>query len=205
MYLQTNTTSDVVLDLDFAVPYNKTFSYGTDVELYVIDIPGILTFGPEIAFEIGADVAADAGVDVLLDLSSAIYNGNVTLDYVGNLTYSGYWDPTFDVAVTISEEAGVEVTPFITSSFVLDIGILGGAYNATGGIAPSVGFPTEISLALAQEIGTPAASDANVVACTQGLGIESNFTFALDAFVTGRWNDEYLYNVTLPILDKCIS
>lgn len=208
VYLETNTTSDLVLDLDTYVPYNTSFSYSEAVETYTVDIPGVLSFGPEISFEIGAELAADVGVDVVLDLSSNIYNGTFTLDYVSNLTYAGSWDPTFNISVRISEEAAVEVTPYITSTFTLDFEILGGEYNASGGISPTAKFPTEISLAAEQNIGKRSdvtVMDVGSAGCENGVLVDSDFDFSLDAFVTGKWDDEYLYNVTLSILDQCLS
>lgn len=198
VYLETNTTSDLVLDFDFYVPYNGTFAYTQSVDKYLVDIPGVLSFGPEIYFEIGADVAADAGVDVILDLSSAIDNGTFTLDYTGNLSYSGSWKPTFDINVNISEEAAVEVTPYVTSTFQLDFEILGGEYNVSGGVSPSSKFPTEISLAAEQDVGKRAS-------CDNGLSVDSDFDFTLFAFVSGLWDEEYLYNKTVSVLDSCIS
>lgn len=199
VYLETNTTSDLVLDFDFDVPYNATFSHTEAIETYVVDIPGVLSFGPDISFEIGAQVAADAGVDIVLDLSSAIDNGTFTLDYTGNLSYSGSWAPTFDVSVSVSEEAAVAVTPYVTSTFALDFDILGGAYNVSGGIMPSSKFPTEIALA-AEQGGADSAAG-----CDNGLSVDSDFEFSLFAFVTGIWEEEYLYNVTVSVLDSCLS
>lgn len=199
-----------MLDFGIDFPSNETFSYNKALDFYVVDIPGVFSFGPQIAFTIGAELVADAAVDVVLDLSSTIYNGSFTLDYTGNLSASGSWSPTFDVSVDISEAAGVSIKPFVTSSFELDISILGGAFNASGGIAPNVSFPTTVALDADQEIGggkneTVTITDKGSGACENGVELVSEFDFSLDAFVTGRWNDEYAYNVSLPILDQCLS
>lgn len=204
IYLETNTTSDLVLDFAFGTAYNNTFRYTTGLEKYLVNIPGVLSFGPDISFEIGAAVAANAGVDVTLDLASAITNGSFTLDYTGNLSYAGSWDPTFDISVSVSEAAAVAVTPYVTSSFALDVQLLDGAYNVSGGIAPSSRFPTEIALAATQGGGGSGGGET-AAACEDGVSVESDFTFSLYAFVAGKWNDEYLYNVTLAVLDSCLS
>lgn len=80
VYLETNTTSSMALDLDFTVPYNQTFSYTKDLDLFLVNIASVLSFGPKISFGVGASVEASAGVDVLLDIESTINNGTVTLD-----------------------------------------------------------------------------------------------------------------------------
>ncbi|KAJ4392263.1 hypothetical protein N0V93_005888 [Gnomoniopsis smithogilvyi] len=210
LYLETNTTSDLVIDFGIDFPSNETFSYTKALDYYVVDVPGVISFGPQISFVIGAELVADAAVDVVLDLSSTIYNGSFTLDYTGNLSASGSWSPTFDVSVEISEAAGVSVNPFVTSLFELDLSILGGVFNVSGGIAPNVSFPTTVALDADQEIGggkneTVTITDKGSDACENGVELVSDFDFSLDAFVVGQWNDEYAYNVSLPILDQCLS
>lgn len=210
MYLEVNTTSDIVLELDIDVPYNKTFSYEKALDFYAVNIPGVLSFGPDISFSIGAEVDAGAGVGVVLDLSSTITNGTIVLDYTGNLTATGSWEPTVDISVTISEAADLAVRPFVTSLFALEFEILNGAHNASGGIAPQSSFPTTISLAAEQETGggkngNATITEAGSAGCEIGVEVVSDFNFALDAFVTGRWNDEYALDVSIPVLDQCFS
>lgn len=210
LYLESNTTSDIVLDLGIDLPLNKSFSYVEDVESYTVDIPGVLSFGPQISFIIGADASTDAAVDVSLDLSSEIYNGSITLDYTGDFTAVGSWDPQFDITVTVSEAASVAVTPYVTTSFAMEFDILGGTYTASGGIAPQAKFPTSIALDASEEIGagkgeTATTTEKSTGECANGVELLSELSFSLDAFVTGHWDDEYAYNVTLPVVDKCIS
>lgn len=210
LFLESNITTDIVLDLAIGIPYNETFSYDEALEFYAVDIPGVLTFGPTITFSIGADVAADAGVDVVLDLSSSVTNGSIILDYTGNLTASGSWVPTIDVTVTISEAAGVEVTPFITTNFTLGFEILGGALNVSGGVAPQSSFPTVLTVGAEQVIGagkneTATVTDTGATGCDQGVAVSSIFDFSVDAFVSGKWNDEYAFNTSKSVLDKCYT
>lgn len=211
VYLETNTTSDLVLDFGINLPTNKTFAYTHALDFYAVDIPGVLSFGPKIDFTIGAAVAADAAVDVALLLSSDIFNGGFTIDYTGNVSITGSWAPTFDVAVEISEAASVEVTPFVVSSFALEFDILGGAYNASGGIAPNSSWPTMVALEASQGIGAGAQNGSATVtekgdaACEDGVELVSDFEFSLRAWVEGKWDDEFAYNVSLPVLDQCLS
>ncbi|CAN8096470.1 unnamed protein product [Discula destructiva] len=210
LYLETNTTSDLVIGFGIDFPSNKTFEYNKAVDFYAVDIPGVLSFGPQISFTVGAKVIADAAVDVALDLSSTIYNGTFTLDYDGNVTGSGSWDPTFDVTVEISEAAGVSVTPFVISSFALDFEILGGAYNVSGGIAPNSSFPTTVAVDASEVLGagrneTATVTDKGSAACEDGVELVSDFEFSLSAWIEGKWDDAYAYNVSVPVLDQCLS
>ncbi|KAF3761571.1 hypothetical protein M406DRAFT_333631 [Cryphonectria parasitica EP155] len=207
-YLETNTTSELVLGLDFAIPYNQTFAYSFNAGSSTVEIPGLLSFGPTIGFEIGAVVEADAAVDVTLTLGSEIENGTFTLDYTGNLSYSGSWEPTFSVGVSVSEAAGVSATPFVESNFDLAFSLLNGTRQVSGGIAPRSSFPTEISLDAEESIGSsgvPTVTDKGDAACTDGVEVVSVFDFGLDAYVTGKWDDEYQFNVSVPVLDQCLS
>lgn len=217
VYLETNTSSALVFDLSLAAAYNGTFAHTADTETYVVDVPGLLAFGPRVSFEIGAAVAAAAGVDVVLQLASAVDNGTFVLDYTpqgdaANLSYAGdNWAPTFDVSVSISEAAAVAVTPYVTSTFALDFALLGGVYNVSGGIAPSSRFPTEVALAAEQGAGrrsesaTGGSASAAAAGCDDGVSVDSDFEFSLVAFVTGSWEKEYLYNKSVSVLDSCLS
>lgn len=112
--------------------------------------------------------------------------------------------------MTISEAAGVSVTPFIDYSFELDFNILNGSKIATGGIAPSSRFPTSIALDAQEEVGsgsgeTPTVTDADGAACEDGVEMVSSFDFVLEAWVTGKWDKESVFNKTFSVLDKCFS
>lgn len=104
----------------------------------------------------------------------------------------------------------MSVTPFISYSFELDFDILNGTHKASGGIAPSSDFPTTIALSAEQEIGSGSGETATITGagdavCEDGLELVSNFDFALDAWITGEWDKEAVYNKTIPVLDKCLS
>lgn len=116
--------------------------------------------------------------------------------------------------MTISEAAGVSVTPFIDFSFELEFDILDGSKTASGGFAPSSKFPTIISLDAQEEVGSGGSArrddavvvtDSGEAACESGVMVASVFDFAVDAWVTGRWDKEAVYNKTISVLDKCFS
>lgn len=110
----------------------------------------------------------------------------------------------------ISEAASVSVTPYVVSSFALNFEILDGAYNASGGIAPNSSFPTTVALDANQEIGGGQNETATVTkkgdgACEDGVELVSDFDFSLRAWVEGKWDDDYAFNVSVPVLDQCLS
>lgn len=114
--------------------------------------------------------------------------------------------------MTISETAGVSVTPFIDYSFELDFNILNGSRIASGGIAPSSRFPTTVALDAQEAVGsgsageTPTVTDAGSGAtCEDGVEVVSAFDFALEAWVTGKWDKESVFNKTFSVLDKCFT
>ncbi|KAJ1299702.1 hypothetical protein OPQ81_005028 [Rhizoctonia solani] len=131
--VETTTSVDVVLELDVTAPYDGTFSYGDGVEYYLVNVPGILTFGPALTFAVGAEISVDAAVDLVLDLGADIDNGTVHLDLVGDGTTAAGWTPSYHANLTIGEEAAVGVTPFVSVTVELEFEILGGLLDLSGG------------------------------------------------------------------------
>lgn len=207
--VETNTTADLVLGLEVTAPYANTFSYTNGVEYYVVDVPGILTFGPELSFAVGADLDVDAAVDITLDVGADIQSASLHLDFVGDSTAAKNWTPIYHANLSLTEEANIAVTPFLSVTVGLDFAVLGGLLDLSGGLTPEVRFPVSVGLNAEQDVGVVPGSNVTVTqpvggVCAQGLEVESDFEFKLDAFITEFWS-ETLYNVTVPIADECYS
>lgn len=210
LYVDVSTVTTVDLELELAIQaeYNNTFEYTNGIAYYVVDIPGILQFGPALNFAIGAAVDVDAALDVILDVGAAL-NGSVHLDFVGNDTTAAGWEPTYYANLTFTEEAAVAVTPYVELTVELEFEILGGLLDLSGGLTPRVEFPLGATLLAGQTIdaaGTnvtvnPVAADG---VCANGVELTSDFVFTLDAFVTQFYEVE-LYSVTVPIADECYT
>lgn len=210
LYVDVSTATSVDLELGLAVgaAYNNTFEYGDSVAYYVVDVPGILSFGPALSFAVGAAVDVDAAVDVTLDVGAAL-NGSVHLDFVGSETAAVGWEPTYYANLTLSQEAVVDVTPYVSVTVALEFEILGGLLDLSGGLTPKVEFPLNATLSAGQTID---AAGSNVTVsqvpadgvCVNGVQLTSDFVFTLDAFVT-QFYDVELYSVTVPIADECYS
>lgn len=207
--VDTTTTADMVLSVNAAAPYNQTFSYSDAVGYYLVDVPGILTFGPELSFAVGAEVDVDAAVDVVLDVGAGIDNGTIHLDFVGDGTKAAGWEPTYHANLNLSEAATVGVAPFVAVTVGLDFKILGGLLDLSGGLTPKVEFPVTATLDAQQSVGagngtTVTVAQPGAKGCSNGVEVVSDFYFGLDAFVTEFWSDT-LYNVTVPIAHECYS
>lgn len=110
--------------------------------------------------------------------------------------------------MTISEAAEVSVTPFINYSFELDFDILNGSKTASGGFAPSSQFPTIIALDAQEEVGSgknATVTDAGAAVCENGVVVASGFDFVVEAWITGKWDKDAIYNKTTTVVDKCFA
>lgn len=212
LYVDASTTvsADLELELVVAAGYNDTFSYSQGIEYYVVDVPGILTFGPELSFAVGAFVDIDSAIDVTLDIGADIANGTIHLDFVGDETAAEGWEPTYYADLTLSEEATVEVAPFVSVTVGLDFTILGGLLDLSGGLTPKVEFPVTATFDATQDVEASTGTNVTVTqvdstgTCSNGVEVVSEFEFTLDAFLTEFW-DMTLYSVTVPIADECYT
>lgn len=212
LYVDASTTisADLELELIVTAGYSDTFSYSEGIEYYVVDVPGILTFGPELSFAVGATVDIDAAIDVVLDIGADIANGTIHLDFVGDETAAEGWEPTYHADLTLSEEGVIEVAPFVSVTVGLDFTILGGLLDLSGGLTPKVDFPVTATLNATQDVTVSTGSNVTVTqvgssgTCSNGLEVVSEFEFTLDAFLTEFW-ETTLYSVTVPIADECYT
>lgn len=208
--VETTASAELVLALDVDAAYSDTFSYGAGVSYYFVNIAGIITFGPELSFAVGADVSADAAVSVVLDLGADIDNATIHLDLVGDATAAAGWEPTYHANLTLSEAGTVAVTPFVAVTVELALEILGGLLDLSAGLTPEVKFPTTVALDAAQDIDAGSAvTNVSITQkgsgpCADGAEVASAFAFTLDAFVTQFWSAN-LYNTTVSIADECYS
>lgn len=212
LYVDASASVSAALELELAInaPYNDTFSYSDGVEYYIVNVPGILTFGPELSFAVGAGVSVDAAVDVIVDIGAEITNGTLHLDFVGDETAAAGWTPTFYANLTLTEEAEVGVSPFVSVTVGLDFEILGGLLDLSGGLTPKVEFPVTATLEAGQVVTGTTGKNLTVTqvgdggSCSNGVEVVSDFEFTLDAFVTQFWSST-LYSVTVPIADDCYT
>ncbi|KAJ0120183.1 isoamyl alcohol [Diaporthe amygdali] len=209
---ETQIKSDLVLELGVTAPYNNTFAYTPDaLAYYIVNVPGIITFGPELLFSIGADLDVAAAVDVVLDVGSEIENGTVHIDFVDwNATAAAGWEPTYHANVSISEKAEVAVSPFVSFTVGVGFELLGGALDLSGGLTPKASFPTTVTLDAGQDVSAGSGENTTVSqpggegTCENGAAVVSDFEFSLTAFVT-QWYKQVIYDVKVPIADECYS
>lgn len=210
---ETSIKSDLVLDLAVTAPYNTTVAYAPDgLVYYIVNVPGIITFGPELLFSVGADLGVAAAVDVVLDVGADIENGTVHIDFVDwNATQAAGWEPTYHANVSLSEKAEVAVSPFVSFTVGVEFELLGGALDLSGGLTPKASFPTTVTLDAGQEIGAGSGENTSVTQpgggaaeCTNGAAVVSDFEFSLTAFVT-QWYNQVIYDVKVRIAEECYA
>lgn len=81
----------------------------------------------------------------------------------------------------------------------------GGLIDLSTGLTAKPGFDNSFALSGGAGVDLGGLKNiTNTAGCTQGLQLNSNFTFGLDAFAT-QWYSATLYEVNLPLLNKCYS
>jgi hypothetical protein len=216
--INASTAADVTMTVDVKAPYNTTFSYSPPALTYsFVNVPGIISLGPALDFGIGATLSVDAAVIVTADLGVHIASGNTHLDFLNSsLSSATGWKPTYTVAANISEQIAASVDPFVDVTVELEFKLLGGLVDLSGGITAQPKFNNDFILTATQGVeaqvngsaasgsATAAQSTAGKNQCANGLAIKSAFEFSIVAFVTQWWHHT-LYDVTVPIAEKCYT
>ncbi|KAH6974727.1 hypothetical protein EDB80DRAFT_595415 [Ilyonectria destructans] len=205
LYVDVDTSIDAEVGVTIAVTaeYRDSFSYSPgELSYVVIDVPGIITLGPELLFAIGLDIDVAAGVTVTGTVGAGLKNGRVHLDFLDtNKTSATPWKPVYNAKLDLSERACVKADTWIDVTFQLIVQVLG-VVDLTAGLTARPRFNNEFAFAASQTIDE--ANHPNDLVCAQGLSIKSDFSFGLFAFVTKLWSNA-VYSVQIPIAEECYT
>lgn len=214
--LDAEFDSSAVVSASIRAAFQETVQYRPDDLAYsLIDVPGIVSLGPGLAFGLHVDVEASAAVDLYAGVDFSLPNGNVHLDMLdGFRTTTSGWEPQYDTFANASQHADVSLDVGADLSVILSFKLLGGLVDLSSGFTASPGFENSFKLRGEQEAkvngtfqgisaGIDVPKDAISCADTNGLEFVSDFLFSLSAFATKWWEKE-LYNVRVPIVDYCL-
>lgn len=205
--IDTDFSADLALSIDVTSSFDTTFTYAPDALSYsLISVPGILDLGPALQFAIGGEISVSEAVDLTTDVGMALADGNIHLDLLdeGNTSTSG-WTPTYTASVNISGEVDAEINPYVSLTVEVAISFLGGLIDLSSGLTAKPGFNNTITLTAAEGVDlTGVSGTTSNGTCAEGLALESEFVFELDAFAT-QWYSADLYNTAIPLLDECYS
>jgi hypothetical protein len=200
-------SADLTLSADITSSYNTTFSYSPTALTYsFISVPGILSLGPELTFSIDAEVSASEAVTITAGAEVAMADGNVHLDLLNkNNTKTSGWTPTYTASAEVTGNITATFNPKAALTVELSIVFFGGLIDLSTGVTATPGFENSFILTAAEGFDLSGVEDlTSAGTCADGLELQSNFTFAIEAFATEWWKEE-VYNVTIPLLDKCYS
>ncbi|TVY78137.1 hypothetical protein LSUE1_G004827 [Lachnellula suecica] len=208
LYFDVDVTfdSDLSISAEVAASYGATFSYAPTALYYGLSVPGLVELGPQLQFGVDAYVSASAAVNITTAFGLGLADGNVHLDLLesADTTTSG-WTPTYSASADISGQAVATLNPNATFTVELAISFFGGLLDLSSGVTAKPGFTNEFTLAGSAAVDLEGVSNTNSSGlCTQGLAIDSEFNFAVDAFVTEFYSAE-VYSVNVPLLDECFS
>lgn len=204
--IDTAFSADLQVSAYAEASYAKSLSYAPDELVYsFLEVAGIVTIGPGIAFSIGLDFDTSAEVNVTAKGGVSIADGNVHVDLLDedNTSTSG-WTPVYTSSVDVSEGATVEADISATVEVEMVIEFLGGLVDLSTGLTATAGFDNTLTLSAAQTVdlddGASVVSDAS--SCTSGVTAVSDFVFNLTAFVTSYYSVD-LYDTSIELLNEC--
>ncbi|TLD33588.1 hypothetical protein PspLS_01674 [Pyricularia sp. CBS 133598] len=206
--VDSNIDAEVGITLAATAEYRDSFTYSpTKLSYMIVDVPGIITLGPELLFAVGLDVDVGAGVTVKGSAGAGLKNGRIHLDFLDmSKTTAQPWQPVHNAQLDLSQKALAKADTWIDVTFQLVVEVLAGVVDLNAGLTARPRFNNEFSFAASQTVnetgGVTQPTDGMV--CAQGLSIKSDFSFSLLAFVSSLWS-RTLYSVQVPIADKCYT
>ena len=115
------------------------------------------------------------------------------------------WTPTYTASADISGNATAEFNPTAALTVEIAINFFGGLIDLSTGVTAKPGFDNSFILTASEGVNLSGVENLSAAGtCSEGLELQSNFTFAVEAFATEWWSEE-VYAVTIPLLDKCYS
>lgn len=208
LYFDIDADFEAEAELSAAVTsaYDATFTYSPSTLAYIISVPGIISIGPELKFAIGAEVSASEAVDITTALAVSIPDGTVHVDLLNQAaTTTSGWTPRYAVSAAITGDVATEINPFVALTVELSIIAFSGLVDLSTGVTAKPGFTNTFLLTAAEAVDLSGFKNVTSSGtCAQGLALESDFTFAIDAFVTQWWSEE-VYSVTVPLLEECYT
>ncbi|KAK3899802.1 hypothetical protein C8A05DRAFT_46229 [Staphylotrichum tortipilum] len=220
--IDASASADVGLVAEVKAAYNTTVKFAPPALTFsFVNIPGIVSIGPALAFAIGADLGAEAGAAITADLGVEIPAGNAHLDFLDASKSSATgWEPKFTAEANITEKIAASIDPFAEVTVELQFVLLSGLVDLSGGITARPGFNNDFVLTATQPLiggeknGSTTAyhrprsvrprNGEGQLQCSQGLEIKSEFEFSIIAFVTQFFRTT-LFHTTVPIADKCFA
>ncbi|KAH6683506.1 hypothetical protein F5X68DRAFT_210753 [Plectosphaerella plurivora] len=209
--------SSAAISASITAAFTEAIAYQPDALAYsLVDVPGIISLGPGIAFGLSLDVNATAAVGLYAGVDISLPAGNVHVDFLdGAKTGTSGWEPQYNSYANISQAADVALDVGADVTVMLQFKLLGGLVDLSSGVTASPGFANTFKLRGEQNAivngttkaigaGIDVPHDALECADTNGLEFTSDFFFSVSAFAT-KWFNKELYNVRVPLVDYCLS
>ncbi|KAK7960736.1 hypothetical protein PG988_011950 [Apiospora saccharicola] len=206
--IDTSLDADLQLSAYVAAGYKNSFKYQPDSLAYnLVDVPGVVSLGPGVAFGIGLDLATSAGVNVTAGAGISLPDGNVHLDLQdGASAATSGWQPQYTSFARISEKGEVQANVSASVTVQLALKFLGGLVDLSSGLTAEPAFHNRFVLDGAQgadmHTGLDPLSPTTAETCGNGVQLQSDFLFALSGFITKYWSSK-IWDTAVPIADKC--
>ncbi|KAK8117762.1 uncharacterized protein PG998_006043 [Apiospora kogelbergensis] len=177
--IDTALDADLQLSAYVAAGYQNSFKYApTSLEYNLVDIPGVVSLGPGVAFGIGLDLATSAGVNVTAGAGISLPGGNVHLDLQGGASAAtSGWQPQYTSFARISEKGEVQANVSASVTVQLAVKFLGGLIDLSSGLTAEPAFNNHFTLDGAQSADLEHGVDplASTDVCGNGVQLKSDF------------------------------
>ncbi len=186
--------------------YNQTFTYSPSPLYYGLTVPGVIELGPELIFAIDVEVYASAETTLSTQVGVGLADGNVHVDLLdeSNTSTSG-WVPTYSASASITGSAEAQLNPTASLTVEIECKIFGGLIDLSTGLTAKPSFTNDFKLTGGAGVDLTGYEDlTGNGTCEDGLAIDSEFAFVLDAFAT-EWYSTELYSVDLTIFKGCFN
>lgn len=197
-------SSALEITADVAAAFNKTFSYTPATLFYGYTVPGIITIGPELIFAVDANVYASGETNLTVEVQVGLADGNVHVDLLHeSKTGTSGWVPTYNASATISGAAEAQINPSVSLTVEIALTLFDDLISLSTGLTAKPGFTNTFILTGAAGVDLTGYEDlTSSGTCENGLAIDSEFVFSVEAFAT-EWYETTLYEVEVPLLHEC--
>ena len=215
--IDADFASTAAVSANVRAAFTESIHYSPDALAWsVVDVPGIISLGPGIAFGLGVEIDATAAVGLYAGVDISLPAGNVHVDFLdGSKTGTSGWEPEYNAYANITQAADVRLDVGADVTVQLQFKLLGGLVDLSSGVTASPGFANTFKLRGEQDVvvngttkeisaGIEVPTDALECADTNGIEFVSDFVFKVTGFAT-KWFSRELYSVTVPLVDYCLS
>jgi len=205
--IMANFDADAAVSATLQASYSKSFSYfPAALEWSLVDVPGVISLGPGIAFGMQFDFQANGRLHAEAGVGFDIPAGVVHIDLRNSsLSYVSGWTPQWTSYATLDAAATVNLDVAAHLQLEMGFDLLDGVVDMSAGITAAPGIHNTFTLRGDQTISTTKLLQHTPESCTtttNGVQLVSDFVFSINAYAHTYWS-KTLYSISRRLVNKC--